>query len=131
MDLSGWFFEDKEYVLNVDNHVGFVYLITNTTKDKFYVGKKLFMHRKAYQRNLKRKFKLVESDWEDYIGSNEVLQEDAANGDILVREILYLCTSKGWMSYMETLEILKRNALQSDKYYNQWVSAKIHAKHLR
>jgi hypothetical protein len=130
---TAWIFEDKEFSLDLDldKHVGFVYLITNTTKSKYYVGKKLFRHRKTFQKNLKRRFKLVESDWQDYVGSSETLQKDVADGDHLVKEILHLCTSKGWMSYIETLEILKRNALQSENYYNQWVSAKIHAKHLK
>jgi len=41
-----------------------------------------------------------------------------------------LCKSKGWMSYFETLEILQRQAIQSDEFYNVWVSCKIQSKHL-
>ena len=127
-----WYYESKVFTDDmVGEHVGFVYLITNKTTNKKYVGKKLFTRIKRYQKNKKVKRTRVESDWLTYTGSNKLLNEDANSGHHLHKEILHLCTSKGWMSYLETQEILNRNAIQSDEYYNEWVSAKIQRKHLK
>jgi len=111
--------------------VGFVYLIKNLTNGKMYVGKKLFTKSKAYQKNKKRKKKRVDSDWELYTGSNEQLNLDIASGHQIEKHILWLCPTKGWMTYYETKEILNRDCLLSDDYYNQWVSCKIRRSHLK
>ena len=126
-----WLYEGKEFTEDqVQNFVGFVYLIENKTTGLLYVGKKLFTKAKRFQKNKKVKKIRVNSDWVNYVGSNKVLVEDAAIGHKLNKTILHLCKSKGWMSYFETLEILQREAIQSDKYYNNWVSCKIQKVHL-
>lgn len=126
-----WLYEGKEFVLDEDSKlVGFVYLIENLDNGMMYVGKKLFTASKTYQKNGKKRKKRVESNWNDYTGSNEMLNEAVGNGANIRKTILHLCTSRGWMSYRETQEILNREALQSDKYYNGWLSARLHAKHL-
>lgn len=111
--------------------VGFVYLIKNLTNGKMYVGKKLFTKSKSYQKNKKRKKKRVESDWQEYTGSNEKLNQDIADGHQVEKHILHLCESKGWMSYLETKEILMRDCLLSDNYYNEWFSCKVRRSHLK
>lgn len=115
----------------IGEHVGFVYVITNLTTGKMYVGKKLFTKSKTVQRNKKKKRTRVASDWLEYTGSNDVLNEDVQSGHVLKKEIIHLCKSKGWLSYMETKEILVRDCLLSDKYYNSWVSARIRRSHLK
>jgi hypothetical protein len=115
----------------IGENVGFVYKIINHTTNKSYIGKKLFTKSKTYQKNKKRRRKRVESDWKTYTGSNTQLNEDVELGHNLEKIILYLCKSKGWMSYYETLEILGNNAIQSDDYYNAWVSCKIQRQHLK
>lgn len=70
------------------------------------------------------------SDWLTYVGSNATLIEDVKNGDQVHKEILHLCKSRGWMTYLETKEILIRDALISEEYYNFWVSCKIRRTHL-
>lgn len=126
-----WLYNGKEFTSDMkDDYVGFVYLIENLDNGMKYIGKKLFTSSKTYQRNKKKKRMRVESNWNEYTGSNELLNEHVSNGANLQKTILYLCKSKGWMSYFETLEILQRQAIQSNAYYNSWVSCKIQRRHL-
>jgi len=127
-----WLYQEKEFTEDmIEDSVGFVYLITNTTNDKLYVGKKLFTKSKTYQKNKKKKRKRVSSDWLEYTGSNEQLNEDILSGHTIKKEILHLCKSKGWCTYWESKEILMRDSLINDKYYNQWLSCKIRRTHLK
>lgn len=127
-----WLYQEKEFTEDmIEDNVGFVYLITNTTNGKLYVGKKLFTKSKTYQKNKKKKRKRVSSDWMEYTGSNDMLNEDVQNGHHIKKEILHLCKSKGWCTYWETKEILMRDSLINDKYYNQWLSCKIRRTHLK
>lgn len=126
-----WLYNGKEFTSDMkDDYVGFVYLIENLDNGMKYIGKKLFTSSKTYQRNKKKKRMRVESNWDEYTGSNELLNEHVSNGANIRKTILYLCKSKGWMSYFETLEILQRQAIQSDEFYNAWVSCKIQRNHL-
>jgi len=130
--MSDWLYQGKQFDSDqIGDYVGFVYLISNTDTNMSYIGKKHFQRKKAYQKNKKRRTMLVESDWKNYCGSNDVLKEHASRGDNITKEILYLCLSKGWMSVIETKEILNRDALIKDDYYNNWCSLKVHAKHLK
>lgn len=111
---------------------GFVYLITHIPTGKKYIGKKFFTKSKTKQVKGKKKRSRVKSDWENYWGSNKVLQEEVkANGtDQYTREILHLCKSRSECSYWETWEIFTRHSLRSESYYNEWVSCRIRKDHL-
>jgi hypothetical protein len=127
-----WLYNETEFTEDmIGDNVGFVYIITNLTNDKMYVGKKSFTKSKTYQKNKKKKKTRVSSDWITYTGSNDQLNEDIKNGDQIKKEIIHLCKSKGWMSYMETKEILVRDCLIDDMYYNTWLSARIRRTHLK
>lgn len=115
----------------IEDNVGFVYIITNITKKKKYIGKKLFTKSKRYQKNNKKRSKRVESDWKTYTGSNDELNRDIASGDKIEKVIIALCKSKGWMSYLETQAIFIFKALLDENYYNTWVSVKIRNTHLK
>jgi hypothetical protein len=114
----------------IGSSVGFVYEIVNNTNGKRYIGKKLFTKSKRYQKNNKKKSKRVSSDWLTYTGSNDQLNNDIANGDTVTKYILILCKSKGWMTYHETKQILNRDCLLSDEFYNSWIQCKIRRGHL-
>lgn len=127
-----WLYKYKEFTENdIGDNVGFVYIIENTTNGKSYVGKKLFTKSKTYQRNKKKKRTRVASDWVTYTGSNELLNKDIEAGHEYVKYILHLCPSKGWMSYLETKEILVRDCLIDENYYNEWFSCKVRRSHLK
>ena len=109
---------------------GFVYLITNLTNDRKYVGKKLAKFKKTKPplkgRKNKRREK-VESDWQDYWGSSDNLKADVEKlGEHnFKREILYFCSSRGLMSYMEAKEQFDRRVLESDEYYNGIINLRV------
>jgi len=97
---------------------GFVYIITNLTSNKKYIGKKHFWTRQKNRKTGRRKTE--ESDWQNYFGSCDELKEDVKllGKENFIREILYLCPHKKSMSYYETYEQFNRNVLMSEDYYN-------------
>ena len=117
---------------DIQDHYGFVYLITHIETGRKYIGKKFFTKAKTKQVKGKKKKLRVSSDWQTYWGSNTELQEEVEiNGeDAYTREILHLCKSRSACSYWETFEIFSRHALLSESYYNSWVTCKIHKAHV-
>jgi hypothetical protein len=134
-----WFYNDVEYnptEEEIKPFVGFVYLITDLTNNKKYIGKKnLWSTRRLPPlRGYKRKrTKVTQSDWQDYYGSSEEVKLLVENSgrNRFKREILRLCISKGECSYYEIREQMVRDVLlKPDEYYNAFVGGKIHRKHV-
>ena len=128
-----WTYKDEELKEVPDGYIGMVYLITNLANGKQYVGKKQFHFRRTKTVKGKKKKTVVESDWQKYYGSNKELQEHVAlyGENMFRREVLHLCINKSQMSYLELREQIDRRVLESDYFYNGWISAKVHkTKHL-
>ncbi len=125
-----WLFEDNEFV-PPENALGFVYMITDTSTGRWYVGKKLLFFTKTKYRKIKGKRKrireMVESDWREYWSSSRSLQEDIEKygKDRFKREILHVCYSKSELSYMELKEQVLRGALETDLSYNGIIQVRI------
>lgn len=123
-----WLYNGKPLTEAPEGYFGFIYLITNTTNDKKYIGRKYFT--KAARKQVKgRKLKIrKENDWQDYYGSSEDLQADIKKlgKKNFTREIIHLCKSRGMTNYMELRELIDRRTLESPDFYNSWISAKIH-----
>jgi hypothetical protein len=127
-----WFYNNVEFT-DVGEYIGFVYLITNLTNNRKYIGKKNFYFSKSRIIKGKRKRTKVESDWKTYYGSNKELQADVENlgKDLFKREILKLCKSKGEFGYYEAKYQFQHEVLEKpDLWYNSWIMCKIHRKHL-
>jgi hypothetical protein len=108
----------------------FVYLITNLTNDRRYVGKKLakFKVTKPPLKGKKNKRRSTkESDWRDYWGSSDHLNADVAElgPDKFTREILHMCPSRGVASYLEAREQFERRVLETDDYYNGIINVRV------
>ncbi|MDA9048011.1 hypothetical protein N9H46_01895 [Hellea sp.] len=108
----------------------FVYLITNTTNDKKYVGKKLAKFKTTKpplkgKKNKRRGFK--ESDWRTYWGSSDHLNADVLElgEDKFIREIIWYCPSRGVASYLEAREQFERRVLETDNYYNGIINVRV------
>lgn len=108
----------------------FVYLITNLTNNRKYVGKKLAKFKKTRpplkgKKNKRRS--TVESDWREYWGSSDNLLEDVAQlgPNNFTREIIYFCPSRGVASYLEAREQFERKVLETDDYYNGIINVRV------
>ena len=125
-----WTYQGKPVESISDEYEGFVYLITNTTNNKKYVGKKLAKFKTTKpplkgKKNKRRGYK--ESDWREYWGSSDRLNEDVKNlgEDKFTREILYFCKSRAEMSYIEAREQFDRRVLETDEYYNGIINVRV------
>lgn len=137
-----WTFNNSE-VLELPDCVGFVYLITNKTNNRRYIGKKLSHFTKysiktiTLKSGVKKKKKVkkqIESDWKTYWSSSLELQNDVTllGEDNFTREILYYCASKGTLSYIEAREQFANKVLEfPDLWYNGIISCKIHRNHVK
>ena len=133
--MSDWVFENKIVDELPEDCVGFVYLITNTTNNRKYIGKKLARFKRSRPplkgKTRKRRY-TVEADWRDYWGSNDELKADVENlgTEKFTREILYYCNSKAECSYIEAREQFSRQVLETKEYYNGIIQIKVHGSHI-
>jgi len=125
-----WTYEGKQIDTIPDEYEGFVYLITNKKNGKKYIGKKLAKFKTTKpplkgRKNKRRGYK--ESDWREYWGSSDRLNEDVKKygEQNFLREILYLCKSRAEMSYIEAREQFDRRVLETDDYYNGIINVRV------
>ena len=128
-----WTYKSKEITELPEDCVGFVYIITNTTNNKKYIGKKLAKFRTTKpplkgRKNKRRGTK--ESDWREYYGSSDSLNEDIEEigKDKFTREILFYCRNKSELSYIEAREQFNHKVLESEDYYNGHIRVRVHGK---
>lgn len=132
-----WYYKDKPFTSDmIEDNFGFVYEITDNRNGKKYIGKKgLISKRKMppLKGQKRKRSKIVETDWQSYTGSNDVLNQLVEEYGIenFYREILHLCKTKGEMNYLELYEQVQRNVLLSDEYYNGIIQVKIHRNHVK
>ena len=136
-----WLYNNQEISELPEDCVGFVYLITNLTSDRKYVGKKLSKFSKTTYKTVtlkngtKKKKKIkskIDSDWMEYYGSSIELNKDVellGKGNFR-REILFFCKSKAECSYIEAREQFTRKVLETTDYYNGQISVRVHGSHI-
>jgi hypothetical protein len=117
----------------IGNNYGFVYLITNITNNKKYIGKKFFYSTKTKQVKGKKKRYKAFSDWQTYYGSSAELAKDVLSlgHEQFTREILHLCKSKGECGYLEAKEQFIRGVMETDEYYNNWIMVRVRKSHIK
>ena len=139
--MNTWTYLNKPVNELPDDVVGFVYLITNLTTNKKYIGKKLAKFSKTRykmvtQKNGKRVRKKIrskiDSDWLTYYGSSQALTADIEiQGKYMFRrEILRMCYSKAECSYYEAKEQFYNEVLESEDWYNAQISVRCHKNHI-
>lgn len=136
-----WLYQGTVVDVLPEECVGFVYLITNKTDQRMYVGKKLAKFSKTTYKMVKQKNGVkkkkrirskIDSDWKEYYGSNDQLNKDVESfgRDNFIREILHYCNSKAVCSYIEAKEQFDRKVLESTDYYNGQISVRVHGSHI-
>ena len=116
-----WIFQDKPLLEIPDDAFGFVYLITDISTGKRYLGKKNFYSKRKLKPTDKRR-RVVESDWKHYYSSSSTLKQILKDkgADNLKREILAICTLERDMNYLEVKYQFKYNVLEEpDLWYNE------------
>lgn len=137
-----WLYQNQQVDQLPEDCVGFVYIITNTTNGRMYIGKKLAKFSKTTQKTVKlkngnkkkRKIRTkIDSDWRDYYGSSPDLTRDVEQlgKQNFTREILYYCKSKAECSYIEAREQFSRKVLESADYYNGHIQVRVHGSHIK
>ena len=132
-----WYYKGEEFTSEmIEDYVGFVYLITDKSNDKKYVGKKLLTSKRKLpplKGKTRRRTVVKETDWQKYYGSSEEVQlmVEEKGADNFYREILYLCTSKGQLGYLEAKYQFENDVLLRDDYYNGIIQCKIHRNHVK
>ncbi len=136
-----WLYNNEQLNELPEDCVGFVYLITNLTNDRKYIGKKLAKFSRTSTKTVtlkngtKKKKKIrskIDSDWLEYYGSSIELNKDieTLGRENFSREILYFCKSKAECSYVEAREQFSRRVLESTEYYNGQISVRVHGSHI-
>ncbi len=119
-----WIYNERPFDSDsIGEYFGFVYLITNKSNQRQYIGRKYFWSfRKPPGK--KRKVK-QESDWKRYYGSCPELKEDVKKygKEFFSREIISLHTTKGKTNFEETRQLFLNNVLTESlngepAYYN-------------
>lgn len=115
--MTNWQYKNKDFDESlIKGYAGFVYIITDLTTDRKYIGRKYFIHsrKKAGKRT---KF---DSDWRDYYGSSEELHKlvEQKGKDNFHREIICLGKTRGEVNFGEVFAQVLVGVLESDTWIN-------------
>lgn len=119
IDYGHWI---SKVEIDLDKHVGFLYLINSKLTKQYYIGKKLFFNKIGKKRVQK---------WKDYTSSSKELNElikkhGKENFSFL---IIDTAISKSELSYKELKNQLKHDWLSSN-CLNGIINVRINKKHL-
>ena len=107
-----WYYKGTTFTSDdIGDFFGYVYLITNKTTGKKYIGRKYFVQKRKPKGGKRRV--TSESDWKRYYGSCPELKEDIKllGKPSFSREILSLHTTKGRTNYEETRQLFLHDVL--------------------
>ena len=123
----------------INGYYGFTYIITNLKTNKFYIGKKAFIHNKKKKltkkeiaeqsgpgRRATTRIDQVDSGWKSYYGSSKELLTDIKllGEDKFERVIIHLAKNKKQLTYFELQEQITYNVLFTDNSYNDNIAGK-------
>ena len=109
---------------------GFIYLITNLTNNKKYIGKKqckTVLKRRPLKGKRNKRHEERETDWRTYTSSSRELNDDIQllGKENFKFEILKFCDSKWTLAYEEAKIQFEEEVLLKDEYYNGIINLRI------
>ena len=128
--MSEWQYQNKplnENEIPVDA-MGFIYMITQLSTGKKYIGKKLLTAASTKTvKGVKKKIRKP-SDWKEYWSSSPDLKKliEQVGQQDFVREILVFVTSKGSLAAAEEMALYSVGALESDMWFNNNIRSRIY-----
>jgi len=128
MNLGHW--QTKLLIEYSNLPYGFIYIITNVTTGKKYIGKKQMKSIKKMaplKGNKNKRHKEVETDWKEYTSSSNDVNEDILKygKDKFTFEIIRLCDSKFELAYYEAKLQFENDVLLTNKFYNGIINCRI------
>ncbi len=135
--IEPWLYGDEPFTDDKieNNHCGFIYIITNISNNRKYIGKKIFTNttRVKVKNKTRRKIKKKQSNWETYYGSSPALNADIEifGKSNFKREIIKLCISKSELTYFEAKEQFLRGCLESPEWYNEHIMCRVRKANLK
>jgi hypothetical protein len=112
-----------------ESYIGFIYLITQKSTGKKYIGKKLLTSAATKTVNGKKKKIRKPSDWKNYWSSSPSIKEliEQCGESDFDREILVFCSSKGSLLYNEEMALYMVGALEDDVWINANIRSKVYS----
>jgi hypothetical protein len=112
---------------------GFIYLITNKTNNKKYIGKKQCVTIKKsppLKGKKNKRHSQVETDWKEYTGSSKEVNQDIAKlgKDKFLFEIVKICSCKWDLAYFEAKMQFENEVLTNPDYYNNIINLRLRGK---
>lgn len=121
------------WICNIEipqEYYGFIYLITNKTNSRKYIGKKQCKskRKKPLRKGKKKRESVIkETDWMTYTSSCNELNDDISEigKENFTFEILKFCNSKWELGYYEIQEQINRQVLFTTEYYNGIINCRL------
>ena len=128
--MSEWQYQNKPLMENEipADAMGFIYMITQLSTGKKYIGKKLLTSAATKTvKGVKKKIRKP-SDWKEYWSSSPDLKAliSQVGQQDFVREILVFAKSKGSIAYLEEMALYQCGALESDNWFNNNIRSKVY-----
>lgn len=128
IDLGHWQLKSQ---LEWDNNAfGFIYLITNLTNNKKYIGCKMLqkvIKRKPLKGKKNKRHETIESDWKTYTSSSNELNKDIEllGKENFKFEIIDFAYSKSHLKYLEAKYQFDNDVLLSESWYNGIINLRV------
>lgn len=120
-----WLFDGKPFDTDdINGYEGFVYVITDLSSGRKYIGRKYFHNIRKVKGKKKRQ--RTESDWKEYYGSSDELKNEVERlgKENFKREIVSLHTTRGDCNYMEVKLQFVWDVLEDETWINGNINGK-------